>query len=44
MTVTQLRFPIDLNTYQPLQLDPSNSTLTVDQQEKLRANIQPLNQ
>ena len=40
MTVTKLRFPIDLNAYQPLKLDPSNPTLTADRLEKLKANIQ----
>ncbi|MEL7037249.1 MAG: transketolase C-terminal domain-containing protein [Cyanobacteria bacterium J06592_8] len=40
MTVTQATFPIDLGAYKPLTLDPSNSTLTDEQRETLKANIQ----
>jgi transketolase len=40
MTTTTVRFPIDLNVYKPLALDPANPTLTADQRETLKANIQ----
>jgi len=40
MTATSTRFPIDLDAYQPLALDPNNSTLTDEQRETLKANIQ----
>lgn len=40
MTVTNLRFPIDLDDYKRLKLDPTNSTLTWEQRETLKANIQ----
>lgn len=40
MTVTTSSFPIDLNAYKPLKLDPTNSTLTNEQREILKANIQ----
>ena len=40
MTATTTRFPIDLGAYKPLALDPSNSTLTDEQREALKANIQ----
>ncbi|WP_414567463.1 transketolase C-terminal domain-containing protein [Nostoc sp. CCY 9925] len=40
MTVTKLRFPIDLDAYKQLKLDPTNSTLTNQQRETLKANIQ----
>ncbi|WP_413163538.1 transketolase C-terminal domain-containing protein [Capilliphycus salinus ALCB114379] len=40
MTVTQATFPIDLGAYKPLSLDPANSTLTDEQRETLKANIQ----
>ena len=40
MTATSTRFPIDLDAYKPLALDPSNSTLTDQQREDLKANIQ----
>ncbi|MEB3177528.1 MAG: transketolase C-terminal domain-containing protein [Nostocaceae cyanobacterium] len=40
MTLTTLRFPIDLDSYKPLKLDPTNSTLTHEQRETLKANIQ----
>ncbi|MGB5713550.1 MAG: transketolase C-terminal domain-containing protein [Waterburya sp.] len=40
MTTTTTRFPIDLDAYKPLALDPSNSTLTDEQRATLKANIQ----
>ncbi len=40
MTATSTRFPIDLDAYKPLALDPSNSSLTEEQRETLQANIQ----
>ncbi|MFQ4144188.1 transketolase C-terminal domain-containing protein [Chlorogloeopsis sp. ULAP02] len=41
MTIaTAVSFPIDLSAYQPLALDPANSTLTQQQRQKLKANIQ----
>ena len=40
MTATTTRFPIDLDAYKPLALDPSNSTLTDEQRGTLKANIQ----
>ena len=40
MTVTTSSFPIDLNAYKPLKLDPANSALTNEQREILKANIQ----
>ena len=40
MTINTENFPIDLSAYQPLALDPSNPTLTDEQRETLRANIQ----
>ncbi len=40
MTATSTRFPIDLDAYKPLALDPNNSTLTDEQRETLKANIQ----
>ncbi len=40
MTATTTRFPIDLDAYKPLALDPSNSTLTDEQRATLKANIQ----
>jgi transketolase len=33
-------FPIDLSAYKTVQLDPQNSTLTDEQREALKANIQ----
>ncbi|PSN19282.1 transketolase [filamentous cyanobacterium CCP5] len=33
-------FPIDLSTYKPVSLDPSNSTLTDEQRSALQYNIQ----
>ena len=40
MTATTTRFPIDLDAYQPIALDPANSTLTNEQRGSLKANIQ----
>lgn len=40
MTATSTRFPIDLDAYKPIALDPSNSTLTDEQRATLKANIQ----
>jgi transketolase len=40
MTVTTTRFPIDLGAYKRLALDPANPTLTNEQRETLKANIQ----
>lgn len=40
MTATTTRFPIDLDAYKPLALDPTNPSLTDEQRETLRANIQ----
>jgi transketolase len=40
MTATTTRFPIDLDAYQPIALDPANSTLTNEQRASLKANIQ----
>lgn len=40
MTTTAVRFPINLGAYQPLALDPTNPTLTAEQRDKLKANIQ----
>ncbi len=40
MTIATSTFPIDLEAYQPLKLDPQNSTLTDEQRETLKANIQ----
>ncbi len=40
MTVTASQFPIDLSAYKPLALDPANSTLTEEQRQQLKANIQ----
>jgi transketolase len=40
MTTTAERFPIDLGAYKPLALDPSQPTLTDEQRETLKANIQ----
>ncbi len=40
MTATTTRFPIDLDAYKPLALDPNNSTLTDEQRATLKANIQ----
>jgi transketolase len=40
MTTTTDRFPIDLGSYQPLVLDPTQPTLTAEQRETLKSNIQ----
>ncbi len=40
MTTTTTRFPIDLDAYKPLALDPNKSTLTDEQRAILKANIQ----
>ena len=40
MTATTTRFPIDLGAYKKLSLDPNNATLTDEQKEALKANIQ----
>lgn len=40
MTVTTPRFPINLNAYKPLKLAPANSTLTNEQRQIIKANIQ----
>lgn len=40
MTATTTRFPIDLGAYKPLTLDPASKTLTAEQRETLKANIQ----
>ncbi len=40
MTATSVRFPINLDAYKPLALDPSNPVLTDEQRNTLKANIQ----
>ncbi len=40
MTVAQTAFPINLDAYQPLALDPTQPTLTEEQRQALTANIQ----
>ncbi|MGJ5633520.1 transketolase C-terminal domain-containing protein [Nostoc sp. CALU 1950] len=40
MTVTNIQFPIDLSAYKPLVLNPANATLTQEQRESLKTNIQ----
>ncbi|MEB3881964.1 transketolase C-terminal domain-containing protein [Lyngbya sp. CCY1209] len=40
MTVAQVTFPIDLGAYQHLKLDPAQPTLTDEQRDALKANIQ----
>ncbi|WP_138506901.1 transketolase C-terminal domain-containing protein [Nostoc sp. PA-18-2419] len=40
MTVTNTQFPINLGAYKPLALNPANPTLTDEQREILKANIQ----
>ncbi|MGF1936956.1 MAG: transketolase C-terminal domain-containing protein [Nostoc sp. ChiQUE02] len=40
MTVTKTQFPIDLSAYKPLVLNPANATLTLEQRESLKTNIQ----
>ncbi|MEO1592417.1 MAG: transketolase, partial [Cyanobacteria bacterium J06632_22] len=38
--MSDTKFPIDLSAYRKVQLDPSNSTLTDEQRDALKANIQ----
>jgi transketolase len=40
MTIAKARFAIDLDAYKPLALDPSVATLTNEQRETLKSNIQ----
>lgn len=40
MNVPTATFPIDLSTYKPLKLDPTNPSLTDEQKKDLKANIQ----
>ena len=40
MTATTTRFPIDLDAYKPIALNPYNPTLTDEQRATLKANIQ----
>jgi hypothetical protein len=40
MTATVNKFPIDLNTYKLVELNPANPALTGEQREALKANIQ----
>lgn len=40
MTIAQTTFPIDLNAYKPLTLDPTVPTLTSEQRDNLKSNIQ----
>lgn len=40
MTIATVTFPIDLGAYKPLALNPANPTLTKEQRETLKANIQ----
>jgi transketolase len=40
MTLTKTEFPIDLGAYKYLALNPANGTLTAEQRETLKANIQ----
>ncbi len=40
MTATSDRFPIDLGAYKSIALDPTNPTLTDEEREALKANIQ----
>ncbi|PZV16724.1 MAG: transketolase [Leptolyngbya sp.] len=40
MTATSVRFPIDLSAYKAIALDPTKPTLTDDEREALKANIQ----
>ena len=35
-----MSFPIDLSSYQPVKLDPANASLTDEQREQLKHNIQ----
>ncbi|MBF2028075.1 MAG: transketolase [Oscillatoriales cyanobacterium C42_A2020_001] len=40
MTTTNDRFPIDLGAYKPIALDPTKPSLTAEEREALKANIQ----
>jgi transketolase len=40
MTATSVRFPIDLSAYKAIALDPTKPTLTDDEREALKANVQ----
>ncbi len=40
MTTTTVRFPIDLGAYKHVKLDPAKPTLTDEEREALKANIQ----
>lgn len=40
MTIATAPFPIDLGSYKPLSLDPTNPNLTDEQRQTLKANIQ----
>jgi len=40
MTLTAARFPIDLDAYKPLKLNPANPVLTAAEREALKSNIQ----
>ena len=40
MTIATAPFPIDIRNYKPLSLDPTNPTLTDEQRQTLKANIQ----
>jgi len=40
MTIATANFPIDLGAYKQLTLNPANSTLTDEQRQTLKANIQ----
>ncbi len=40
MTIATAPFPIDLDAYQRISLDPATTTLTPEQKQALRANIQ----
>lgn len=40
MTLAKATFPINLSAYKPLTLDPTNPSLTPEQKQALKANIQ----
>ncbi|MBE9178930.1 transketolase [Oculatella sp. LEGE 06141] len=40
MTIATQTFPIDLGAYKPLALDPNKPTLTAEERDALKANIQ----
>ncbi|MDE5093455.1 MAG: transketolase [Trichodesmium sp. St11_bin5] len=40
MTTARATFPINIESYKPLSLDPTNSILTDEQRQTLKANIQ----